>query len=191
MAGSEKSKPMPPEAKRVFKGKIFEVWQWQQKCYDGTFSTFERLRRRDYAYVIGVLPDKRIMLVKDEQPDRHEVLTPAGGGVEDGEDPKDAAAREFLEETGYQPAELVFWHSYSPNSKVEMKTFAFIGRGIEKVREPELEGGERVTPVFYTFEEFVKLGQNPELRDWLLRIKLLEAQIDPEAKANLKEMIYG
>jgi len=32
---------VPEEAKLVFKGIIYDVYQWEQKMFDGTFSTFE------------------------------------------------------------------------------------------------------------------------------------------------------
>ncbi len=36
---------IPPNAKRVFKGIIFDVYQWQQKMFDGSKETFEMLKR--------------------------------------------------------------------------------------------------------------------------------------------------
>ena len=40
-------RPIPPDAKRVFKGKIFEAYQWEQELYDGTKTIFEKLARDD------------------------------------------------------------------------------------------------------------------------------------------------
>ena len=40
---------IPPEAKCVFRGKIFDVYQWPQRLYDGSTATFEMLRRRGIA----------------------------------------------------------------------------------------------------------------------------------------------
>jgi ADP-ribose pyrophosphatase YjhB (NUDIX family) len=131
------------------------------------------------------------MLAEDDQPDRDSVLTPAGGRVEEGESAKDGAGRELLEETGYEAQKSVLWHTYRPNNKIEMTVHAFIGRNIKKVKEPHLDPGERIKPVFFTFDEFLELGQNPDLRDWFLRIKLLEAQIDPIKKDELKQLLYG
>lgn len=185
------SKPIPPQAKKVFEGLFFSVWQWDQVCYDGSTAVYERIKRRDYAYVIGVLPDERIMLIHDEQPDRGVVLTPAGGGVEEGEDPANAAARELLEETGYAAKEIVHWHSYRPNNRIEMNVHAFIGRQAYPQQEAKPESGERIAPTFFTFDEFIALGQNPKLRDWLLRIKLLEAQIDPAKKEEIRSLLFG
>lgn len=35
---------LPPQAKKVFTGQIFDVYQWEQEMYDGSFETFEMLK---------------------------------------------------------------------------------------------------------------------------------------------------
>jgi ADP-ribose pyrophosphatase len=177
--------------KKVFQGDIFSVWQWDQKLYDGSTKVFEKVRRTDAAFIIGVLPDKRILLIWDEQPDREGALGPAGGKVEEGENPIDAAAREFLEETGYKAASIHPWMSYIPYGKMIFTVHCFIGKNCEKVAEPTLEAGERITPRFFTFEEFIALGQEETLRSTHLRVILLEAQIDPKKRELLYNTLYG
>lgn len=178
--------------KKVFQGDIFSVWQWEQKLYDGSTKTFERVQRGDAAFIIGVLPDKRILLIWDEQPDREGVLGLAGGKVEAGEDPKDAAAREFLEETGYEAVSITPWMSFVPyDGKMTFTIHTFIGKNCVQVAEPALEAGERISLRFFTFDEFIALGQEASLRGMQLRIILLETQIDPAKKDKLYQQLYG
>lgn len=169
---------------------MFSVWQWEQELYDGSHATFERIARSDYAYAIGVLPDQRIMLVEDEQPDRGAVLTPAGGGVEEGESPAAAAAREFIEETGYRIGRLKPWYSYRPVNRLEMQAHAFIGQDITHIGEPTPDAGEKLTVRTFSFEEFLELGHHEKLRDWLLRIRLLEAKLDRSKRDALRALLY-
>lgn len=183
-------KPLPGQAKKVFQGKIFAVWQWEQELYDGSFSTFERLSRPDYAFGVGVLDNGQILLLHDEQPDREAVITPAGGKVDEGETPEAALRREFLEETGYAIGEIKPWFAYRPSTKIEMVTWGYIARKLTRKQAPHPEPGERIQEVTYSFEDFLKLGQAPLLREWLLRIELLEAQIDPRKKERLKKLLY-
>src|SRR3989344_116268 len=133
--------PYDKKMKKVFQGKIFSVWQWEQELYDGSTKTFEKISRTDAAFIIGVLPDKRILLVWDEQPHRDGCLTPAGGKVEPGETPEEAAAREFKEETGYAAQEITPWFSEKPYGKIDFINHCFIGRNVQKVSEPALEAG--------------------------------------------------
>lgn len=183
--------PRPTHATQVFTGEIFNVWQWEQKQYDGSTKTFERLQRSDTTHTVGVLPDQKILLTHDEQPDRHGVLTPPGGRIEIGESPADAAQRELREETGYTAGELIPWHTYHPSSKIDWTVHAFIGRQLTKVAEPTPEPGERIDIRTFTFEEFLALGHNPAMRDLIIRLILLEALLNPAKQAELKQLLYG
>lgn len=181
------------DMKQVFQGEIFSVWQWEQEMFDGSIRIFEKIGRPNSANVFGVLPDKRIMLVWDQQPGREVegVLTPAGGQIDEGETPEQGATREFFEETGYKAGLLTPWFSYSPSSKIMFTVHFFIAKNIEKVTEPEQSAGERTEVRFFTFDEFLLLGQNESLRDTRIRITLLEAQLDPKKKNALHQLFYG
>jgi len=133
-------KPLPRHAKKVFEGIIFSVWQWEQELYDGSQATFERITRGGVTHAVGVLPDGKILMTEDEQPQRGAVITPSGGKIEPGEAPEDAAVREFREETGYVVGELKPWHSYLPASdKISYVCWAYVARDLVKDGEQELE----------------------------------------------------
>ena len=184
-------KPIPSTAKKVFHGKIFSVWQWEQGLYDGTTATYEALKRPDTAHIVGVLPDKKILITEDTQPNRGPVLTPPGGQVDPGETPQAAATRELLEETGYEAEEVIPWHQYQAHAKIEWFVHAFIGRGLKKVAEPQLEAGEKVKVKTLTFDEFLQLGRTPHFRDRIIRTILLEALLDKDKQSKLKKLLYA
>lgn len=187
---------IPSNAKKVFQGTIFAVWQWNQKLYDGTTGVFEGLSRPDYGTVVGVLPDRSILLVFDEQPDREGVLTTAGGRVEEGESSEEGARREFLEETGYEIGMMKPFFQYRPSEKTEYNVHMFIGRDLVKKSEPALDPGEKVELRTFSFDEFLRLGNSDStdiggpVRDWMLRMKLLEAQVDKRKRDELQSLLY-
>lgn len=186
-----KYKPIPREAKKMFQGEKYSVWQWEQKLYDGSTATFEGIKRADTVQVFGVLPDNSIILVDDLQPHRDAVITPAGGAVEEGEEPAEAGKREFLEETGYEVGTLVPWYSYRPGATTESTIHVYIGRDLKNTGKQSLEPGENIKVIKYTFNEFIALGGDVNVRDLVLRIILLEAQLDDKKKAELKTILYG
>src|SRR3989344_6006543 len=100
---------IPPQAKRVFKGVIFDVYQWEQKMFDGTTTTFEKLKRPDTVVVFPILPDGRILLTEQEQPGKQLFIGATGGRVDENEDILESAKRELLEESGYKAEEYVLW----------------------------------------------------------------------------------
>ncbi|MEK7499254.1 MAG: NUDIX hydrolase [Patescibacteria group bacterium] len=175
---------------KVFQGLIFSVWQWEQVLFDGSNKIFERVIRPDATRVIGVLPDKRIILTWDEQPHREGVLTPAGGQLDEGEELETGAAREFFEETGYRSVALSPWFTSKGMGGVSFTVHFFIAKNCEKVSEPQNSAGEKTEVRLFTFDEFVALGQNETLRDLQLRIMLLEALLDPKKKEALYKLLY-
>ncbi|HLC48962.1 MAG TPA: NUDIX hydrolase [Candidatus Andersenbacteria bacterium] len=177
-------------AKKVFRGKIFSVWQWEQKLYDGTTKTFEHVTRTDAVRVIGVMPDKRILFVWDEQPDREGVLSMAGGQIDADETPEKSAKREFLEETGYEVGTLTPIATQAMPGRIVFSVHYFIGQDLTKKTEPQQSPGEKISLRFFTFDEFLALGHDESLRDQRIRITLLEAQIDPKKKEMLYKMLY-
>ncbi|MEV4105548.1 NUDIX hydrolase [Nonomuraea sp. NPDC049649] len=63
-----------------------------------------------------------------------------GGLVEVGEDPKETAAREVEEETGYRPKEIEHLITFQPMvGMVDSEHIVFLGRGAELVGEPSGE----------------------------------------------------
>jgi len=175
----------------VFKGVIFDVYQWEQPLFDGSLRTFEKVMRNDSAAVLPVMPDGSIVISEQEQPARQPFIDILGGVVDDGESPESAARRELSEEGGMQTAELVLWDAQQPNPKVEYTIYLFIARGCKKVRVPILDAGEKITLRYVSFEDFIEIVQKPEFRNSQIKLKLLETQFKPERLNNLKRFILG
>lgn len=93
---------IPDAANRVFKGVVYDVYQWEQELFDGSHATFEMLKRPDTASVLPVV-DNKVVILNEEQSHRGFKITFPSGRV----DPADTsmletAQRETFEETGYR-----------------------------------------------------------------------------------------
>lgn len=179
---------MPEDATLVFKGKLFDVYQWQQQMYDGTYQTFEKLKRPDTVVVFAVLDDGSILLTKQEQPGKSLFIGAAGGIVDEGEEIEEAAARELLEETGYRAKELILWHSEQPVSKIDWAVYTFIAKGLEKVDEQRLDAGEKITLHPVTFDEFIDTALRNEFTEREIVKYIYEAKIDKQKLEELREL---
>jgi len=71
---------------------------------DGRVHDFYVIEAPDWINVIPLTDDGRVVLIEQYRHGTGEVsLEIPGGMVDEGESPQDAAARELLEETGYEP----------------------------------------------------------------------------------------
>ena len=159
---------IPDEATCVFHGVIFDVYQWQQTMFDGSVRTFEMAKRPDTIQVM-VIRDGKILLVKDEQPNRGVRIHLPGGRADevDGDWPT-AAARELREETGLVCRDLKLIDVVQPEVKLEWFGTLFLGTDIIGEHEAELDpGGEKIDLIWEDYEEVrrqVLTGETPSMR---------------------------
>ncbi len=172
-------RPIPEHATKVFEGKLFDVYQWQQKLYDGTTTTFEKLKRPDTVVVFAVMPDGKILLTKQEQPGKAAFIGATGGRVDDGEDPLTAAKRELLEESGYEASHFMLWRAEHPTSKIDWVVYTFIAKGLTRVCDPHLDEGEKITLMPVSLDELIAYAADERLSEKEVGYDLLKAKYDP------------
>ncbi|MEX1026813.1 MAG: NUDIX hydrolase [Candidatus Paceibacterota bacterium] len=180
--------PIPDHAEKVFSGVMFDVYQWEQELFDGTTTTFEKLKRPDTVIVFPVLPNGHILLTEQEQPGKEPFIGAAGGRVDPGEDVLSAAKRELLEESGYEAERFFLWDARHPASKIEWVVYTFIAKGLTKVADLELDAGERIKLKEVEFEDFVEIATTREFSEKEILSKLFQARLFPEEKKKLKTL---
>ena len=185
-----KRNPIPDNAKRVFEGKIFEVWQWEQKMFDGSVEIFEKLKRPNTAVAIPIIGDK-ILVQTQEQPDSLKPFSSLPGGrCDKGEDFLSAAKRELLEETGYESDDWTLWKEIDPVGKIEWTFYAYIARNCVKKQDPHLDAGEKIITRLVDFEEFLMLSEDPSFSEKELAVYLIRARFDSKAKEELYNLLF-
>lgn len=149
---------IPAGAERVFKGIIYDVYHWQQEMFDGSYATFERLKRPDTVQIVAVKDDK-IVIQKQRQPDWKTALYNIPGGRNDieAEDELQAAQREMLEETGMTFATWRLLNVVQPNPKIDWFVYTFLATDFKTQIAPELDNGEQIETLLVPFNEAKKL----------------------------------
>ncbi|MCX6752639.1 MAG: NUDIX hydrolase [Candidatus Nomurabacteria bacterium] len=182
--------PIPKNAKRVFKGVIFDVYQWEQEMFDGTKETFEKLKRPDTVVVFPVLPDGKIILTEQEQPSKKPFIGATGGRVDEGEGVLSAAKRELLEESGYEAEEFILWDAQHPTEKVDWIIYTFIAKGLKKVADMNLDSGEKIKLLPVTLDELIDMAtrENTYFAEQQIVLKLFEAKYDKKKRKELNEL---
>lgn len=184
----ESKQPIPKDAKMVFKGVLFDVYQWEQEMFDGTKEIFEKLKRPDTAIVFLVLPDGKILLTKQEQPGKKPFIGATGGRIDEGEDVLSAAKRELLEESGYEAEEFILWDAHHPTTKIDWAVYFFIAKGAKKVADINLDAGEKIELMTVTFDELIDIGIDENFSEKEVASKFLEAKYNPQKKKELQEL---
>lgn len=162
----EKSWLIPEHAKRVFKGVIFDVYQWDQEMFDGSVETFEMARRTDMVDTIAI-KDGKFAVVREEQPGNPPFYDlPGGRHDRDNESYVETAQRELLEETGMKFSQwrLVSVHQYGP--KVEAFFYIYLATDFVEQLEQNLDVGEKIKVEWVTLDEYFDLHSSGQLRGY-------------------------
>lgn len=147
------AKLMPENAQRVFKGIMFDVYQWNQEMFDGSTAVFERLRRPDTVMAVCIVDDQ-IIIQEDEQPHRG-VKSKLPGGRVDAQDDSTLTAvkREVLEETGYEFANWRLIEVTKPEDKIDWFVYIYLASGVLSKSVTSQDAGERIKPTLKSVDE--------------------------------------
>lgn len=184
----EPRKPIPDNAKCVFKGVLFDVYQWEQKMFDGSSETFEKVKRRDDTVtIIPVTADKKFVTIYEEQPGSTPFVSVPAGRMYVTEDPANAAKRELLEETGYAPKKLVLWDSLQPSGHIDWAHYIFIAYDCAKIRPQHLDAGEKITTHNISFPQFLRLAARDDFRAKDVALKVFRTLSAPKGERKLRK----
>lgn len=167
---------IPPQAKKVFTGQIFDVYHWEQEMYDGSFKTFERLKRTGTVDVIAISGEK-IFLAYQSQPTKPDYYGLFGGRVDKNEEYLHAAKRELLEESGMESNSWELYKTYHPVHKIDWEVSIFIAKNCTKVAPQKLDAGEKIEIIECTFDEFIEITMKDNFAQRELAFDILRMKV--------------
>jgi len=144
---------VPENATCVFRGKIFDVYQWQQEMFDGSFETFEMLKRQDTVNVLAI-KDEKLVILKQQQPGKAEFYGIPGGRHDDpSETELEAAKRELLEEAGMTFRNWRLIWVLQPFVKMEWFVYLYLATDFVDRVPQKLDSGEKIEVQLMTLRE--------------------------------------
>ncbi len=149
----------------IYDGKIVRL-EVDQLEFDGRATIREVVRHPGGVVLLGIRDDGLIPFVSQlRYPMQEEVLELPAGKLDPGEDPREAAAREMEEETGYRPVDIehVFSFYASPGFCDELLHLFYSSQLIKTTSNPEFD--EFLKVEFYTPDEALKLALSGKIRD--------------------------
>jgi ADP-ribose pyrophosphatase len=101
---------------------------------------FYTLQSNDWVNIVPLTEDRRVVMIKQYRHGSRKVTLEIPGGLVDEADPKEAAKRELLEETGYAGSSVSLLGSTNPNPALFDNTcYTYLVEHAEKVKEISLD----------------------------------------------------
>jgi ADP-ribose pyrophosphatase len=157
----------------IFHGRNFIVREEQVKLPNGEVETHEHVWRTDGTRIIALDAKGKVLLTHEF---RHELgdwdWRIPGGKMDAGEEPEQAAAREFREEAGYAAENLQLLWATTPDSTVRYRRYFFLARDLTEVGA-QREAGESLTVHWVSLEVACERALRGEIREEISALALL------------------
>lgn len=155
------------ETKRIFKGRLLKIEKLTVELEAGTRASREIIRHRGAVAVLGRLPDKRYVLVRQyRKPIERELIEVIAGCLEPGEALRASAIREVGEETGFAVRKLVTLGPIYPTPGYCDEIIHCFFAELTSVRTSHVpDADERVQPVFLSGRALAGLIERGRIRD--------------------------
>jgi ADP-ribose diphosphatase len=109
------------ESEQIADCRVFQVRRDRSRNpRDGAEHDFYCIEAADWINIVPLTEQNEVVMIEQYRHGAEEVtLEIPGGMVDEGESPRDAAARELLEETGYTSREISFLGKTRPNPAIQ------------------------------------------------------------------------
>lgn len=144
------------QKKKVYDGKNFSV-SFYDMIVEGK-KIHQEIIEQGQAVAILAFEGKKVILVKQYRFPCGYVLEIPAGVVEDGEEPKACAFREFEEETGYTAKKMTHLMTFYPSLGYNLQVIdCFVATGLKKTKDIELDKDEFLTVKKMNFQKLLQM----------------------------------
>ncbi len=153
-------------SKTIYSGPVFGIRRDELLEPGGVRTTREMITHSGSVVVLPILPDGRMLLIRQYRHAARQFLWElVAGRIDAGESPRKAAARELIEETGYRAKRFRIVLDFFPTPGfLEEKMFVLLAEGLsEGIAQPEED--EKIESRAYSRKELEQMIQKRIIRD--------------------------
>jgi ADP-ribose pyrophosphatase len=161
---AEKAKIL--RSKIIYKGPVFGIRRDELIEPGGVRTSREMITHSGSVVVLPILPDGRILLIRQYRHAARQFLWElVAGRIDEGESPRKAAARELIEETGYRAKRFRIFLDFFPTPGfLEEKMFILLAEGLTE-GEASPEEDEKITSRAFTRKKLEQMIHKRIIRD--------------------------
>jgi ADP-ribose pyrophosphatase len=165
-SSASNKKPQVLSSETVYAGKVFRIRRDEVIEPSGVRTTREMIAHPGSAVVLPVLPDGRILLIRQYRYATRQYLWElVAGRIDEGETPREAAERELREETGYRAKRFKIFLEFFPTPGfLEEKMYLLLAEGLTPGKA-EPEDDEKIIARPYTRKQVEQMIRNGKLHD--------------------------
>ena len=152
-------------SKKIFDGKVVKLFVDEVLTPNNNVATREIVKHLGGVCILGII-DNKVIMEKQYRYAYDEILyeLPAGK-LEQGEQPLEAAKREFEEETGYKVNNIIEYGKMYPTCGYSNEIiYLFLAEGLRKSKR-NLDEDEIIDLEYIEIEEVVKMIKNGIIKD--------------------------
>jgi len=153
-------------SRTIYEGVIFGIRRDEVIEPSGLRATREVITHPGTVVVLPVLPDGRILLIRQyRHATRQSLWELVAGRIDAGENPHKAAARELIEETGYRAKRFrIFLDVFPTPGFLEERMFILLAEGLS-AGKAEPEEDEKIISRPYNRRQLEEMIRSGKLRD--------------------------
>ena len=165
-AGASKKMPQVLSSQTVYAGKVFGIRRDEVIEPTGVRTTREMITHPGSVVVLPVLPDGRVLLIRQYRYAARQYLWElVAGRIDEGETPVRAAERELREETGYRAKRFKIFLEFFPTPGfLEEKMYLLLAEGLTPGKA-EPEDDEKIVARPYTCKQVEQMIRKGKLHD--------------------------
>jgi len=166
LRGPSKGKAQILKSEMVYEGKVFGVRRDDVVEPTGLRATREVITHPGSVVVLPLLSDGRIVLIRQYRHATRQFLWElVAGRIDGGENPRRAAARELIEETGYRAKRFrIFLEVFPTPGFLEERMYILLAEGVTP-GEAHPEEDEKITAKAFTKKELETMIGRGRLHD--------------------------